>query len=268
MVASTDRDPSGGADDAVVAVRYGTLETTLGGAFFGFEAYGEADAPLRMDYYFWLVRRGGRTIVVDTGFDPRVGRARGRTCLIEPAAALAGLGVDPAAVEQVVITHLHYDHIGNLGLFPAAELIVDELELEFWTGPYGAKEQFARHNDPAGMEAVVAARERGAVTVVGPEHELAEGIVLQRLGGHTPGQQIVRLEAGGGEVVLASDTIHFYLELERDWPFAIHHDLEAMYRAYDTLRALGDGGATIVPGHDPAVMERFDSIGEFAVRLA
>lgn len=263
MAASTDR-----RGDAVLAVRYGTLRTTLAAAFFGFEAYGEQDAPLRMDYYFWLVRRGGRTIVVDTGFDPAVGRARGRTCLIEPAVALARLGVDPARVEQVLITHLHYDHIGNLRLFPAAELLVDELELDFWTGPYGAREQFARHNDAGGMEAVVAARGRGAVTAVGPEHEVADGVLAQRLGGHTPGQQIVRLAVGGGELVLASDAIHFDLELERDWPFAIHHDLEEMYRAYDVLRGLRDEGAVVVPGHDPLVMERFESIGECGVRLA
>jgi len=268
MVASTDRDRAGGRGDAVVAARYATLQTTMDAAFFGFEAYGVEDAPLRMDYYFWLVRRGGRTIVVDTGFDPAVGQARGRTVLVEPAAALTQLGVAPERVEQVVITHLHYDHIGNLGLFPAAEFIVDELELDFWTGPYGAKEQFARHNDAAGMEALVAARDRGAVTAVGPEHEVADGFRVQRLGGHTPGQQIVRLETGDGEVVLASDAIHFYLELERDWPFAIHHDLEEMYRAYDALRALRDEGAVVVPGHDPLVMERFEAIGELGARLA
>lgn len=268
MVASTDRDRAGGGRDEVVAIRYGTLQTTLAGAFFGFEAYGEEDAPLRMDYYFWLVRRGGRTIVVDTGFDPEVGRARGRTCLIEPAVALAEVGVDPARVEQVLITHLHYDHIGNLDLFPAAEFVADELELEFWTGPYGGKTQFARHNDAGGMEQVVAARDRGAVKAVGPECEVAAGVLVERLGGHTPGQQIVRIEVGGAELVLASDAIHFDLELERDWPFAIHHDLEEMYRAYDVLRALRDEGAVVVPGHDPLVMERFDSIGELGVRLA
>lgn len=268
MAASTDPSRFGGGDDAVVAVRYGTVETTLSAAFVGFDAYGEDDAPLRMDYYFWLVRRGGRTIVVDTGFDPGVGRARGRTCLIEPAAALARLGVAPASVEQVLLTHLHYDHVGNLDLFPAAEFFLDELELEFWTGPYGTKEQFARHNDAGGMEAVVAACDRGAVKTVGAEHEVADGILLQRLGGHTPGQQIVRIATGRAEIVLASDTIHFDLELDRDWPFAIHHDLEQMYRAYDTLRGLRDGGGTIVPGHDPLVMDRFESIGEFATRVA
>jgi len=252
----------------VLAIRYGTLETSYGACFFGFEAYDVPDAPLRMDYYFWVVRRGGRTVVVDTGFEPAVGRARGRTCLLDPGAALERAGVDPTRVEQVLLTHLHYDHIGNLDLFPAAELLFGELELEFWTGTYGSRRQFARHNDERGMARVLAARERGMLTAVGPEHEVAPGIGVQRLGGHTPGQQVVRLDAGAAEVVLASDAIHFYLELERDWPFEIHHDLEDVYRAYDALRALQAEGAVLVAGHDPAVMERFDAIGELGVRVA
>lgn len=268
MVASTDPGAILGHGDTVVAIRYGMLQTTLAAAFFGFDAYGEEDAPLRMDYYFWLVRRGGRTIVIDTGFAPRAGRGRGRICLVEPSVALAHVGVDPARVEQVVITHLHYDHIGNLDLFSEAEFLIDELELDFWTGPYGGRPQFALHNDERGMEYLAAARRRGAVTTVGPEHEVADGVLVQRLGGHTPGQQIVRFDTGGGELLLTSDASHFYLELQRDWPFAIHHDLEEMYKAYDAIRSFGNAGAVVVPGHDPLVMERFDAIGEVGVRLA
>ena len=76
-------------------MRYGTLETTRSEAYYRYQAYGEPDGPQVLDYYFWIVRRGDETILVDTGFDPDVGRRRGRTCLIEPADAMAQLGRRP-----------------------------------------------------------------------------------------------------------------------------------------------------------------------------
>ena len=85
----------------------------------------------------------GETIVVDCGFDPEVGARRGRTCLCAPLEALRALGVEPESVSTVVVTHLHYDHIGNLAAFPAATLIVPRRELDFWTGPIAARFQFA-----------------------------------------------------------------------------------------------------------------------------
>ncbi|MGZ4279213.1 MAG: MBL fold metallo-hydrolase, partial [Solirubrobacteraceae bacterium] len=93
---------------SVLAVRYGTLETTRSEAYYRYQAYGEPDGPQVLDYYFWIVRRGDETLLVDTGFDPDVGRRRGRTCLIEPADAMAALGVGPETVSRVVLTHLHY----------------------------------------------------------------------------------------------------------------------------------------------------------------
>ena len=90
---------------SVIAVRYGTLETTRGEAYYRYQSYGEPDGPQVLDYYFWIVRRGDETILVDTGFDPDVGRRRGRTCLIEPADAMATLGIGPETVSRVVLTH-------------------------------------------------------------------------------------------------------------------------------------------------------------------
>lgn len=96
-----------------------------------------------MDYFFWLLRRGGETILIDSGFAPGVGKRRGRTPLHAPVEALKRLGVEPETVSAVVVTHLHYDHTGNLAAFPGAELIVPGKELEFWTSPLAVRFQFA-----------------------------------------------------------------------------------------------------------------------------
>ena len=96
-----------------------------------------------MDYFFYLLRDGAELIVVDTGFDPAAAARRGRTCLVPPREALGRLGVDPANVRRLIVSHFHWDHVGNLDLFPNAELVVPERELEFWSDPVARNPQFA-----------------------------------------------------------------------------------------------------------------------------
>src|SRR5262245_24615217 len=87
-----------------------------------------------MDYYAWLVRDGRRTFVVDCGFTAPIAAKRKRTFLRCPVDALGTLGVDARAVTDVIITHLHYDHVGNFARFPRARFHVQEREMAFATG--------------------------------------------------------------------------------------------------------------------------------------
>lgn len=247
----------------VIAARYGTLETTLGDAYYRWSAYGEPDGPARLDYYFWVLRNDGETILVDTGFDPDAGRRRGRTVLIEPTEAMARLGVTPDTVSRVVITHLHYDHTGNLAAFPDAELLVPALELDFWLGPMGQRGQFAHHVEEADLDVLRDAVVGGRVRSLAGGEEIADGVGVIHLGGHSPGQ--IAVTAPG--VILASDAVHFYDELDRERPFAVIADLAEMYEAYDTVREVAGDAAHIVPGHDPAVMDRYPRIDDFAVEI-
>jgi glyoxylase-like metal-dependent hydrolase (beta-lactamase superfamily II) len=91
--------------------------------------------------------------------------------------------------------------------------------------------------------------------------EILDGITAINVGGHSPGQQITVVRGKTGDVVLASDAVHFYEELELERPFAVMHDLEQMYAAYDVLKGLAAAGATVVPGHDPEVGRRFEQVG-------
>jgi glyoxylase-like metal-dependent hydrolase (beta-lactamase superfamily II) len=244
----------------VIAARYGTLETTLSEAYYRWSAYGEPDGPARLDYYFWLLRRDGETILVDTGFHPDAGRRRGRTVLVEPAQAMVELGVTPDSVTRVVLTHLHYDHTGNLDVLPDAELLVPARELDFWLGPMGRRGQFAHSVEQAELDAVRAAVDAGRVKRLNGDEEIADGVRAIHLGGHSPGQIAVALPG----VTLASDAVHFYEELERERPFAVIADLAEMYEAYDTVRKLN---GHLVPGHDPAVMDRYPRVNDFAVEI-
>jgi glyoxylase-like metal-dependent hydrolase (beta-lactamase superfamily II) len=266
------RDDRGQMSYGVTAVRYATREASRSEIFYRYHAYGEPDAPMRMDYYFWLLEGPDEMIVVDTGYDPEVGARLGRECLCEPAEAFERLGVDTASVRTLILTHLHYDHTGNLHLFPNAQLVVPTRELEFWTDPIATRAQLAHLIVAEEIAQVLSAQAEGRVTLVSGEQEVAPGVTAIDVGGHSPGQLVLRVETADGGAVLASDAIHYYEELERDWPFDVLVDLAESYRALDTLRRLTAGGETLVAGHDPLVMERFPAIdgagAELAVRIS
>lgn len=251
----------------VIAIRYATRLTTRSDCFLGFGHTRAPDAELRMDYFFWLVRNDQRTVLVDTGFAPDVGARRGRTCLHAPVDALARAGVEPADVAQVVLTHLHYDHTGNAVAFPQAELVVQRRELDFWSGPGGARACFADHAEASEVELIVAADRAGRVRRLDGSAAVAPGIDAVAVGGHSPGQQMLLVESRRGPVLLASDVLHYYEELEHDRPYVAFADLEAVYAGLDRIRDLERDGAIVVAGHDPAVLDRFPRLAGDAAGL-
>jgi len=256
----------------ITAIRYGLARSTKADLYYRHQAYGEPDGPQTMDFFFYLLRDGGRLVLIDTGFDlGEAERRPGREVVISPQEALSRLGIDPGAVEQLVITHLHWDHIGNLDLFPNAELLVPQAELDFWRDPVARRTQFWSHTDPAGLEVLWRLVEEGRVRGTGADEELVPGVRGIVVGGHSAGQQILVVDATDGVVVLTSDAVHLYEELELERPFAVAVDFRQMYEAYGLLRGLEAEGALIVPGHDPLVSERFPSLGDgadFALRIA
>jgi glyoxylase-like metal-dependent hydrolase (beta-lactamase superfamily II) len=264
---------AGGPSYRALAVRYAQRETTLADAYYRWSSYGEPDGPLAMSYYFWVLQPlhepQGPPIVIDCGFDPELGRRMGRRCLCEPAEALARVGVDPAAVQRLVISHMHYDHIGNLDLFTNARVSVARDELSFWTtDPIAQRPQFASHTDPGGVHRLRQAADAGRVDEIGTHAEIAPGLTAIQVGGHAPGQLVFEIAGEHETLVLANDAVHYEAELESDRPFGIFSDLGAMYRGYDTVRALMSSGAVLVPGHDPLVMERFAPLDGDARGLA
>lgn len=254
-------------------MQYAERETTLSEAYYRWSTYGEPDGPLALSYYFWILEPlhepGSPPILVDCGFEPSLGARLGRRCLCPPADALARLGIDPAAVQKLVISHIHWDHVGNLHLFPNARMPVARADFDFWTAdPVAQRAQFAAHADPDAIDLLRRAAAEERLELIDDRAEIAPGITAVRVGGHALGQLIFEVAGEHGPVVLASDSTHYYYELEHARPFGIFVDLAAMYRGFETLRAHAASGAAIVPGHDPTVMDRFAPLDGDAAGLA
>jgi glyoxylase-like metal-dependent hydrolase (beta-lactamase superfamily II) len=182
----------------------------------------------------------------------------------DPVEVLGRLGVAAADVRDVVLTHLHYDHTGNLAAFPRARFWVQDAELAFWTGRHAGRGELGAIVTPADVVELVRLNFERRVAFVDGDGEVAPGITVHRVGGHAPGLQVVVVETPAGRVLLASDASHFFANLEDDRPYAIVHSLPGMYAAFDRVRALAERPprpALVVPGHDPLVMERHPAAG-------
>lgn len=246
----------------VLVVKYGTRSTHRSDVYLNYPLYGEPDAPTGMDYFLWIARNERNVVIIDTGFSPQGGAARNRTMLIDPRRALELLGITPGIAPTVAITHAHYDHIGNLDHFPESTVVIAESEYAFWAGRYGGHPLFHHSVEDAELAVLVAAAAEGRVSMFTDSVELAPGIEMSRLGGHTPGQSVVLVPTADGTVLLASDAIHYYEEYERSMPFSSVTGVLDMCVAFDRIRSMLGGGraAHLVSGHDPATPERLGKV--------
>jgi glyoxylase-like metal-dependent hydrolase (beta-lactamase superfamily II) len=257
------------SDYNVYAVKYATRDARSGEHFHGHDLH---DVPMPMDYFVWAAVSAEHTVVVDAGFTAEVAARRGRKHLRCPTEGLEAVGIDCARVPYVILTHLHYDHVGNLEKFPEATYVVQEAEMAFWTGRYAGRDHFRTIVEVDDIAYLVRENFEGRLRFVAGSEEIVPGIEVHQTGGHSAGLQVVRVKTGRGSVVLASDATHFYANIEQDRPYSIVSDLPRMYGAFDLVRALADSSAHMVPGHDPLVMERFPAAGKklegVAVRIA
>ena len=238
----------------VYAIRYARHERTARANFIGGD---EHDGPMPLDYFVWLVRGPGGTFVVDTGFDAAAAKARGRELITPVGEGLAALGVAAAEVEDVIVTHMHYDHAGNHELFPRARYHLQDAEMAYCTGRHMGHAALRHAYSADDVAEMVRKVFGGRVAFHAGDEALAPGLSVHHIGGHTLGLQAVRVWTRRGWLVLASDAAHFYANVDEGRPFPIVHDVGAMLEGHRTLKALADADDLVIPGHDPLVLQRF-----------
>jgi glyoxylase-like metal-dependent hydrolase (beta-lactamase superfamily II) len=243
----------------VYAIKYARVSRRSPDNFVGGDAH-DVDMPL--NYYVWLIAGKNRNIVVDTGFGEEMAKKRDRQILRPVAEGLGALGVAPEKVEDVVITHMHYDHAGNLPLFPRARFHLQDSEMEFATGRCMCHAMMRHGYEADDVVHMVRCVFDQRVEFHDGPREIAPGVELHHIGGHTKGLQSVRVRTRRGWVVLASDASHFYAHMEQDRAFPILYNLADMLEGFKTLRRLATSPKHIVPGHDPLVMHRYPAARE------
>jgi glyoxylase-like metal-dependent hydrolase (beta-lactamase superfamily II) len=215
------------------------------------------DVPMPLDYFVWALKSPKRTFIVDTGFDEAMSRKRKREFLRSPGEGLKAIGVDPGAVEDVIISHMHYDHSGNYDLFPKAKYHVQDVEMAYCTGRCMCHSALRMPFEVDDVLAMVRKVFDGRVCFHDGDREIAPGISVHRVGGHSKGLQVVRVWTRRGWLVVASDASHFYANMEQGRAFPILYSLGDTLEGYARLRELASEPVNIIPGHDPIVLKRY-----------
>jgi glyoxylase-like metal-dependent hydrolase (beta-lactamase superfamily II) len=229
------------------------------------------DMFLSRDAFDWalnevVVRSGGQTVLIDSGLGvevpdfPRAGHLIHR---------LEAAGIDLTSVTDVVLTHMHFDHVGGLlvdgvkdQLRPDLRIHVSAAEVKFWEAPDFSRtamgpvlEDVARLASKRFLEEY-----RSQLRTFETEHEVAPGVVVTRTGGHTPGHSVVRLKSGGERLMFAGDALFPVSFDHPEWHNGFEHDPEEATRVRVRLmRELATTGAWLVATHMP-----FPSVGRVA----
>jgi glyoxylase-like metal-dependent hydrolase (beta-lactamase superfamily II) len=240
----------------VDAVRYGTLaDFPVRGLVQG------ADPSRKMDIAMvvWLVRGGGHNILVDAGF------YRGQFFqhwnvkdFKKPSEAIGAAGLKPEEITDVIITHMHWDHADGADLFPKARIWLQRDEYMYYTGEAWHNPRTHGGIEPDDVLSFVKMNLDGRVSFVeGDAKEILPGITCYTGGKHSYASQYVGVKTAQGTVILASDNVYLYENIEKHLPVSGSLDPQSNLRAQDRMRKLAAEERLIVPGHDPAQFTRF-----------
>lgn len=258
--------PSAAPQYEVFAIRYATLpDFPVAGLVKG------ADEKRKLDIAMivWLVRGNGRNILVDSGFyrDQFLKAWRVKDFL-KPSDAVAQFGVKPEEITDVIITHMHWDHADGMDLFPRARIWLQKDEYTYYTGEAWQQKNTQGGIDKDDVLAAVRLNLEGRLTLVnGDAQQILPGITCYTGGKHTWQSQYVGVNTRTGTVILASDNMYLYENLDKHLPIAQTLDADSNLRAQDRMKQLAARPSLIIPGHDPAEFDRFPRVSERAVKI-
>jgi glyoxylase-like metal-dependent hydrolase (beta-lactamase superfamily II) len=251
----------------VYAVRFAHVPYAVSSLVAG----GDRAARVDLAFTVWPIKdpAGGRVILVDAGFyrDKFIQSWKPLDYVRPSDAIAAGLGITPEDVTDIVVSHSHWDHVDGVDLFPRAKIWIQKDEYEYYVGGRGeVLHTQGVDADDARMLAGLKAAGRIAL-VDGDDREILPGIRVYTGGKHTYASQYVGVRTRGGTVVLASDNAYLYQNLEQHLAIAQTLDAASNLAAQGRMARIAASPRLIVPGHDPAVFDRFPLVKPNVVRI-
>ena len=240
----------------IYAIRYATLPDF---AVADLVAGAEPERKLDLAMMIWLVRGNGRNILVDSGFyHEHFFKEWQVKDFTKPSETLKRVGLKAEDITDVVITHMHWDHADGMDLFPNARIWIQRDEMQYYAGEAWQSTDTHGGIDEEDVLTLVKLNTQGRVGLVnGDAQEIIPGVICYTGGKHTHESQYVGVQTNAGTVVLASDNMYLYENLERHVPIAATVDAASNLRAQDRMKQIASRPGFIVPGHDPAVFAKF-----------
>ena len=229
---------------------------------------GDKSKTIDIAFTFWVARNAQRVVLVDAGFTrEKFIQSWKPQDYVQPTEALkAGLGIAPDEVTDLVLTHVHWDHADGADRFARARIWIQREEYEHYVGANG--EALDRAIDPDVAKMLAQLKAAGRVTLIdGDAQQILPGIKVYTGGKHTVASQYLGVQTRGGVVILASDNAYLYQNLERHVAIAQALDASSNLAALERILTLASAPRLIVPGHDPAVFERFPKPGHGVARI-
>lgn len=229
------------------------------------------DEMTELTYFVWVIKGPHGTFMVDTGFDEAAARERDRHISRPIDQGLNAIGVDPSKVDHVIATHLHWDHAGNYDMFPNARYHIQDDEMAYATGRCMCHPMLRIPFNESDVHAMVKKVFAFRCEFHDGADELAPGISIHKIGGHSKGLQCVKVKTKRGDVVLASDCAHYYSHIDEGRVFPITYSVADTLEGYKKLAKLASSRQHIVPGHDPDVLKIYPAaapgLEDWIVRL-
>lgn len=232
----------------------------------------DADRSRKMDIQMmvWLLKGSdGRNILVDSGFyrDKFFQQWKVKD-FMKPSEAVAKFGIKPEEISDIIITHMHWDHADGMDLFPKARVWLQKDEYIYYTGEAWQARNTHGGIDPDDVMALVKLNLEARVKLVnGDDQEPISGIHCYTGGKHTYASQFVSVKTKAGTVIVASDNMYLYENLDKHAPIAQTLDADSNLKAQDRMKQLASDPRLIVPGHDPAVFARFPKPGNGVAKI-
>jgi len=224
-------------------------------------------------FMFWLIKgSNGKNILVDAGFHSDVDGAKdfNVTNYVRPDSVLLRLGLKAADISDIIISHPHWDHIDGIDLFPNAKIWIQKDDYNYFVGNAWQKDGINWGLNKRDVRKLVEESLAGKLNLIdGDNKEIVQGVKVYTGSRHTFNSQYVLVESGTDNIIVTSDNIYFYYNLEnlKSPPMPGTFDTTGYVKSMERMKTLASDTKYIIPGHDALLFSRFPLVAEGVIRI-